>query len=245
MAKTMRLDKLLGHMGFGSRSEIKNYVKYGWVEVDGEHVKSASIHVDPQTQTVLFKGEMVVYKEFIYYMMNKPQGVISATEDKREKTVIDVLSDADRASQVAPVGRLDKDTEGLLILTNHGELAHGLLSPKRHVPKTYYAIVDGPVSEDEIRIFKNGITLEDGYLTQPADLEIISSGADRSETRLTIFEGKFHQVKRMFEARRRQVVFLKRLSMGPLELDSELKPGEYRELTQTETALLLERAGLL
>jgi 16S rRNA pseudouridine516 synthase len=240
----MRLDKLLGHMGFGTRSEIKNFVRYGWVEVDGVHVKTASLHVDPQTQVILFKGEAVHYKEFVYFMMNKPPGVISATEDKFEQTVIDLLAEEDQGRQVFPVGRLDKDTVGLLLLTNHGELAHGLLSPKRHVPKTYYAIVDGPLSQEEIHVFSEGIMLEDGYVTQPSELEVIKSEPEQSEIKLTIYEGKFHQVKRMFEARGRQVTFLKRISMGPLVLDPSLEPGEYRELTQVELKKIMERAGI-
>jgi len=244
MAKTMRLDKLLSHMGIGTRSEVRKYIRHGWVEVDGAKPKSGSIHIHPETQTVLFKGAPVIYKEYVYYMMNKPQGVVSATEDARESTVIDLLEPEDQVFDLFPVGRLDKDTEGLLILTNHGALAHGLLAPKRHVFKTYEAVVDGPVNENDISAFKAGVTLDDGYQTLPAELEILSVGDHKSETRLTIYEGKFHQVKRMFESRGRFVVFLKRISMGPLKLDDALSPGEYRALTEDEVNQLLEQAGL-
>ena len=244
MAKTMRLDKLLAHAGIGTRSEVKKYVRDGWVEVDGVKVNSSSLQIDPKTQVVLFKGEPVIYREYVYFMMNKPQGVVSATEDRREQTVIDLLEEEDQVYDVFPVGRLDKDTEGLLLLSNHGGLAHGLLSPKRHVAKTYEAVVDGPVNGKDIEAFKAGVALEDGYVTLPAELEILSSGDRKSEIRLTIYEGKFHQVKRMFESRGRFVVFLKRVSMGPLKLDEALMPGEYRALTEEEEAALLAHAGL-
>jgi 16S rRNA pseudouridine516 synthase len=240
----MRLDKLLGHMGIGTRSEVRKYAKYGWVEVDGKVVKISSVHVNPETQTILFKGEPVIYQEFVYFMMNKPPGVVSATEDARESTVIELLEDEHQGMSVFPVGRLDKDTEGLLLLTNHGALAHGLLSPKRHVFKIYEAIVDGPVTDADVQAFKTGVLLDDGYQTLPAELEIVSSEPHRSETRLTIYEGKFHQVKRMFETRGLTVIYLKRVSMGSLPLDESLEPGEYRALTREEVALLLEQAGL-
>lgn len=240
----MRLDKLVAHMGLGTRSEVRKFIRYGWVEVDGQHAKSGSQQIDPERQEVRFKGEPVIYREYVYFMLNKPQGVISATEDGRESTVIDLLAPEDQVFSVFPVGRLDKDTEGLLLLTNHGALAHGLLSPKKHVEKTYEALVDGPVGPADIEAFQKGVALEDGYVTLPARLEIISSDPNRSETRLTIYEGKFHQVKRMFESRGRLVLFLKRIRMGPLVLDEALKPGEYRELTEAEMADLLARAGL-
>lgn len=244
MAKTMRLDKLLAHVGIGTRSEVKKYIRHGWVEVDGAKAKSASVHINPETQVVLYKGEPVIYKAHVYFMMNKPQGVVSATEDRREQTVVDLLEEEDQFYDVFPVGRLDKDTEGLLLLSNHGGLAHGLLSPKRHVAKTYEATVDGPVNGKDIEAFKAGVVLEDGYVTMPAELEILSAGDHKSETRLTIYEGKFHQVKRMFEARGRIVVFLKRISMGPLKLDPDLMPGEYRALTDEEVEALLAQAGV-
>lgn len=244
MAKTMRLDKLVAHMGLGTRSEVRKFIRYGWVEVDGQRAKSGSQQIDPAKHEVRFKGEPVIYSEYVYYMMNKPQGVISATEDGRDSTVVDLLEPEDQVMSVFPVGRLDKDTEGLLLLTNHGALAHSLLSPKRHVAKTYEALVDGPVGPVDQEAFQRGVVLEDGYVTLPAQLEILSSDQSRSEIRLTIYEGKFHQVKRMFESRGRLVLFLKRVRMGPLELDEALKPGEYRPLTEAEIEALLAHTGL-
>ncbi|HRU41974.1 MAG TPA: 16S rRNA pseudouridine(516) synthase, partial [Candidatus Diapherotrites archaeon] len=173
----------------------------------------------------------------IYIMMNKPQGVISATEDSRERTVIDLLSDEFKAFKPFPVGRLDKDTEGLLLLTNDGQLAHRLLSPKKHVPKTYIAKVAGRVSEEDAEAFSNGVTLEDGYRTMASRLEILVRGSI-SLVEVTIYEGKFHQVKRMFQAVGKEVIFLKRISMGELKLDETLEPGEYRELNEEELRIL-------
>ena len=203
------------------------------VKVNDIIVKNAKVHVDPEKDTVSLKDEVIEYKEFIYLMMNKPQGVISATEDAHDKTVIDLLEFEDMVYSPFPVGRLDKDTEGLLLITNDGQLAHQLLSPKKHVPKTYFAVIDREVTEEDIQAFRQGVTLDDGYLTKPGELKIISSG-ENSEIELTITEGKFHQVKRMFEAVGKHVVYLKRISMGPLELDESLELGEYRELTDEE-----------
>jgi 16S rRNA pseudouridine516 synthase len=233
----VRLDKLLAHMGFGTRKEIKKLCRDGIVAVDGKTVKDASIHVDPQTQTVEVQGMPVEYREFIYLMMNKPQGVISATEDRHDETVVDLLAEEHFVFDVFPVGRLDKDTEGFLLLTNDGKMAHELLSPRKHVPKTYFATIDGRVTDEDGKAFKKGVQLDDGYVTLPAELEIISQGAI-SEIQLTIYEGKFHQVKRMFETVGKKVVYLKRLAMGQLQLDPNLEPGEYRELTEEELALL-------
>ncbi|WCK55697.1 pseudouridine synthase [Aneurinibacillus sp. Ricciae_BoGa-3] len=233
----MRLDKLLAHMGFGTRKEIKKLCRDGVVVVDGKQVKDASLHVDPQTQTVEVDGMPVEYREFIYLMMNKPQGVISATEDRHDETVVDLLAEQHYVFDVFPVGRLDKDTEGFLLLTNDGKLAHELLSPRKHVPKTYFARIEGRVTEEDGEAFKKGVKLDDGYVTLPAELEIISQGAI-SEIQLTIYEGKFHQVKRMFEAVGKKVIYLKRLSMGELQLDPDLEPGEYRELTEEELDVL-------
>ncbi|EOR23746.1 pseudouridine synthase [Niallia nealsonii AAU1] len=170
-------------------------------------------------------------------MMNKPPGLISATEDTREETVIDILQIEDSVYNPFPVGRLDKDTEGLLLLTNDGKLAHQLLSPKKHVPKTYFAVIRGEVGEGDIAAFKKGVVLDDGYLTKPGDLVILKAG-ETSDIELTISEGKFHQVKRMFESVGKKVIYLKRISMGPLELDESLELGEYRELTEEEVELL-------
>ncbi|MED3662510.1 pseudouridine synthase [Ureibacillus sp. FSL K6-8385] len=229
----MRLDKLLANSGYGSRKEVKQLLKKEQVTVDGKVVKDPAMHVDPDRQEIYVFGEKLEYKKYIYIMMNKPKGVISATEDLREKTVIDLLSPLLRHYHPFPVGRLDKNTVGLLLLTNDGDLAHQLLSPKKHVPKTYFARVKGKVTEEDVRAFQQGVVLDDGTITKPAELKILKSG-DLSEIELTIYEGKFHQVKRMFEAVNKKVVFLKRLSMGNLTLDPNLKYGDYRELTDEE-----------
>ncbi|WP_248924925.1 pseudouridine synthase [Paenibacillus hamazuiensis] len=244
MKTTQRLDKLLAHAGFGTRSEIKKLVKIGAVAVGGKAVKDSGLQVDPGQDVITVHGERVVYREFIYIMLNKPQGVVSATEDTRDRTVLDLLDDEYRHFQPFPVGRLDKDTEGLLLLTNDGKLAHNLLSPRKHVPKTYYAEVEGIVDESDIRAFAAGVTLDDGYETMPAKLVILAAGdpalGKPSKIELTIMEGKFHQVKRMFQAVGKKVVFLKRMSMGSLLLDEYLAAGQYRELTEAELAGLLQ-----
>ena len=229
----MRLDKLLANMGYGTRKEVKQLLKQKGVTVDGEDVKDSSMHVNPDSQEVSVFGERVQYTEFLYLMMNKPPGVISATEDNFDRTVIDLLDPLAQHFKPFPVGRLDKDTEGLLLITNDGQLAHNLLSPKKHVPKTYYAKIDGEVTQSDIEAFQRGVELDDGYVTKPGELIILSSGA-KSEIELTIQEGKFHQVKRMFESVGKKVTYLKRLSMGSLKLDESLNLGDYRELTVEE-----------
>jgi 16S rRNA pseudouridine516 synthase len=235
----LRIDKMLANLGYGSRKEVKQLLKSGAVKVDDVVVKDAKQHVDTNNQTVTLNGEVIEYREFIYLMMNKPQGVLSATEDSVGETVIDLLELEDQVYEPFPVGRLDKDTEGLLLITNDGQLAHRLLSPKKHVPKTYFAVIDGEVTEEDITAFSRGVTLDDGYETKPGELTILKSGI-RSDIELTITEGKFHQVKRMFEAVGKRVVYLKRISMGPLPLDETLELGEYRELTDEEVELLKE-----
>jgi 16S rRNA pseudouridine516 synthase len=233
----MRLDKLLSTIGYGSRKEVKGLLKTGAVKVDGTAVKDAKVHVNPDEQEITVHGEAVFYREFVYFMLHKPQGVISATEDSLHETVVDLLEIDDAVYDPFPVGRLDKDTEGLLLLTNDGQLAHQLLSPKKHVPKTYFAKINALVTEEDAEAFRQGVTLDDGYVTKSAELKILKSGVE-SEIELTIVEGKFHQVKRMFEARGKKVTYLKRLSMGALLLDESLGLGEYRELTEEELALL-------
>ncbi|RFB17860.1 rRNA pseudouridine synthase [Bacillus sp. HNG] len=233
----MRIDKLLANRGFGSRKEVKSLLKSGAVQINGIPVKDSSKHVKVEADLVTVHGEVIEYKEFIYLMLNKPQGVISATEDHLHDTVLDLLEMEDAVYKPFPVGRLDKDTEGLLLLTNDGQLAHQLLSPKKHVPKTYVAIIEGEVTVEDVEAFRNGVILDDGYETMPAVLTIISSGL-RSEIEVVIEEGKFHQVKRMFEAVGKRVVYLKRMKMGPLPLDETLELGEYRELTDEEVTLL-------
>ena len=236
----MRIDKYLSNMGFGSRKEVKILLKTKAVEVNGEVVRDPKVHVDEHADQVLVGGEPVAYTEFIYLLMNKPQDVISATEDKYDQTVIDLLAEEDQHFEPFPVGRLDKDTEGFLLLTNDGKLAHELLSPKKHVDKTYYAKIEGTVTEEDTEAFEKGVALDDGYVTKPASLNILESGAV-SEIELTITEGKFHQVKRMFESVGKRVVYLKRLSMVPLSLDPELDLGEYRHLTEEEVNSLKQR----
>jgi 16S rRNA pseudouridine516 synthase len=233
----LRIDKMLANLGFGSRKEVKQLLKSGAVKIDDVVVKDPKQHVDSNNQIVTLNGDVIEYKEFIYLMMNKPQGVLSATEDSAQETVIDLLELEDQVYEPFPVGRLDKDTEGLLLITNDGQLAHKLLSPKKHVPKTYFAVIDQEVTDEDIKAFAEGVTLDDGYETKPGELKILKSGM-RSDIELTITEGKFHQVKRMFEAVGKKVVYLKRISMGPLPLDDTLELGEYRELTDEEIELL-------
>lgn len=233
----LRLDKILAHMGKGSRREIKQIVKSKRVTVNGIVAQSADMHIRLDHDRIELDGEPVVYREYIYLMLHKPPGVLSATEDNYEKVVTDLLHKEHRMFSPFPVGRLDKDTEGLLLLTNDGILAHNLLSPKRHVNKTYFAKIDGLVTEKDIVSFAQGVILDDGYQTMPAKLVILKSGA-QSEVELTIQEGKFHQVKRMFAAVGKYVTYLKRLSMGPLQLDHELALGSYRELLADEMEAL-------
>ncbi|MBH0230204.1 rRNA pseudouridine synthase [Halobacillus yeomjeoni] len=239
----MRIDKLLANMGYGTRKEVKGLLKGGNVRVNGQPEKSPKTHIDPEKDSVTVMGEEVDYREFIYLMMNKPGDLISATEDAHDTTVIDILQPEDLVFEPFPVGRLDKDTEGLLLITNDGKLAHKLTSPKKDVGKTYYAVIQGKVTEEDVSLFTKGVTLDDGYKTKPAELEILSSD-EQSEIELTITEGKFHQVKRMFEAVGKKVLYLQRIRMGDLELDPDLDLGEYRELTDEEIDYLLSITNL-
>jgi 16S rRNA pseudouridine516 synthase len=232
-----RLDKILAHMGLGTRKEIKKLVKESRVTVNGELATDPGMHIWPSRDSLAVNDTPIVYRKHIYLMLNKPQGVLSATEDELAQVVIDLLPPEYHSFHPFPVGRLDKDTEGLLLLTNDGKLAHQLLSPKKHVPKTYYALIDGMVTEKDVKAFSKGVVLDDGYHTMPGELKIISS-APESKIELTIYEGKFHQVKRMFEAVNKKVTYLKRISMGPLVLDKNLDLGEFRELTAEEVSLL-------
>ncbi|HHP9140164.1 TPA: pseudouridine synthase [Listeria monocytogenes] len=230
----MRLDKLLSHTGFGSRKEVKPLLKSGAVVVNGTIQKDSKTQVNPDKDQITVHGTPVVYQEFVYFMLHKPQNVVSATEDNVSETVIDLLAQEDTLTDPFPVGRLDKDTEGLLIITNDGTLAHNLLSPKKHIDKTYYAKIDGDVTAADVEAFAAGIELDDGYTCKPASLEIITP----NEINVTIQEGKFHQVKRMFAARGKTVSYLKQISMGNLQLDESLELGEYRPLTEAELAIL-------
>lgn len=233
---TMRLDKFLVEMKKGSRSEVKKLIKSGRVTVDGQTVREPEQKFDPERAQISLDGQTVSYASFEYFMLNKPQGVVSATEDRRFQTVVDLIDTA-RRKDLFPAGRLDIDTEGLLLITNDGQLAHQLLSPKKHVDKVYFARVEGILPSDVKEQFAKGLTLDGEVKTLPARLELLKEGPV-SEVRLTIHEGKFHQVKRMFEAVGCRVIYLKRLSMGSLVLDETLAPGEYRRLTDDELCAL-------
>lgn len=240
MGKKMRVDKLLSNVGVASRAELKKYCKQGLISVNGKVINNPGVQVDSENDEVMFNGEKIVYREFVYIMLNKPDGYISATFDKYDPIVLDLIDQSYLVFEPFPVGRLDKDTEGLLVLTNDGQLAHRVLSPKKHVPKTYYAKIQGKVTEEDILAFEKGVVLDDGYETMPSQLKILKSD-EMSEIELTIHEGKFHQVKRMFESVGKKVVYLKRLSMGKLKLDETLELGDYRELTEEEVKLIEER----
>lgn len=234
----MRLDKFLADMNIGTRSEIKKMIRKGLVTVNNEVIKDSGVSVTSNDE-ISFNGELISYQEYEYIMLNKPAGVISASEDKRQETVIDLLDERHR-KDLFPVGRLDKDTVGLLLITNDGQLAHDLLSPAKHVDKLYRAKVTGALDESDVKSFAQGIKIDDEFTALPAKLKIISSG-DISEAEVTIREGKFHQIKRMFSALGHEVTWLKRVSMGPLTLDESLKEGEYRVLTTSEITALKEK----
>ena len=236
----IRLDKYLADMGVGTRTEVKKLIRQGKVTVDGSIEKSPERKIDISHQKVCCMGEAVSYETHEYYMLNKPAGVVSATTDRQDKTVVELISSKKRRD-LFPVGRLDKDTEGLLLITNDGELAHRLLSPKKHVDKCYFAKVQGNVTKDDAEKFAEGVNIgteDEPEITMPGKLDIIKSD-DLSEIRLTIQEGKFHQVKRMFQAVEKEVVYLKRERMGSLILDDNLAEGEYRMLTEEELKNLL------
>ena len=235
----MRLDKFLVACAVGSRTEVKNFLKLGRVTVNGKKEKSAKLQIDEEKDEIRFDGQKLDYEEFVYYMMNKPQGVISATEDPKHKTVLDLMDDYARAKEVFPVGRLDIDTHGLLLLTNDGELAHRLLSPKKHVTKIYQARVEGVMTAEDVTAFEKGIVLSDGTECMPARLDILSTTQDESVVQIHLKEGKFHQVKRMVKACGKTVVDLQRLTMGPLKLDESLALGESRPLTEEELESLM------
>ena len=255
----MRLDKYLADMGCGTRSELKAAVRKGRVSVDGAVIRDPGYAVT-ENACVDYDGRRVAYQAFVYVMLNKPAGVITATEDPRTQTVLDLLTGDDGQGtmrrDLAPVGRLDKDTEGLLLITNDGALAHRLLSPKHHVDKVYYARLDGPVGNREAELFAEGLPITDDepFTAQPADLVILRESNDApgvfagpglpgSEVLVTVREGKYHQIKRMFAQVGRQVTYLKRLKMGPLALDETLKTGEWRYLTDDEIMALQRGAG--
>ena len=228
-----RLDKILASTGKWSRKDAKLLVRQGRVLVDGAAARSAEDKVDPDTAEILVNGELLLYREFTWIMLNKPAGYLSATEDGRGATVLDLLPQELQKQGLFPVGRLDKDTEGLLLLTNEGGLAHDLLSPRKHVDKVYYTRVAGRLTEEDCRAFAAGMTLDDGLVCQSAGLEILTAG-EESEAHVTLREGKFHQVKRMLAYRGKPVLYLERVKMGPIPLDPALARGEYRFLTKEE-----------
>ena len=226
----MRIDKLLSEMGICSRTECKKAARAGKICVDGIPVKTADVHVDPEKNTITFFGETVKYKKFTYIMLNKPEGYISATDDPRERTVLELLGEREQKLGLFPCGRLDKNTLGLLILTNDGELCHRLLSPKHHVSKVYYFKAERLITDDDKIRLESGINL-DGELTKPAKLTLCD---DRMSGYLTLTEGKFHQVKRMLEAVCNKVIYLERVEFAGIPLDASLERGDWRELTQNE-----------
>ena len=234
----MRIDKFLCDMGIGTRSEVKAYLKKGQVTVNGDIVKKPEMKIEENKDCICFQGSALAYEAVQYFLLNKPAGCVTATRDNLSDTVMSFLPDNHR-DDLFPVGRLDKDTEGLLLITNDGQLAHELLSPKKHVDKTYFAVIDGEVREEHIEQFLEGVDIGDENLTMPAKLTILKSG-ETSEIELTIQEGRFHQVKRMFESIGTKVTYLKRISMGPLTLGS-LQPGEVRVLTEAEVEKLRNR----
>ena len=234
----MRIDKLLANSTGLGRKEIKQYIRKGAVLCNGEIVKDSSVHVDENDDVITLNGKKITYQKYVYLMLNKPEGYISATYDKKFPVVTDLVPEEYTHYEVFPVGRLDIDTHGLLLLTNDGELAHKLLSPKNHVPKTYYVKSQNPVKDGDGEKFEAGIKLAEDFTTLPAKLQMISD--DGKESLVTICEGKFHQVKRMFEAIDNEVVYLKRISMGNLRLDETLEEGECRPLDDEETKLIFE-----
>ncbi len=246
----MRLDKFLANSGIGTRKEVKEILKNKKVSVNDVFVKDGKIQINEEKDIVKCENKIINYKPFVYIMMNKPAGVISATEDNHHKTVIDLLKNEYSTYNIFPVGRLDIDTEGLLLLTNDGILSHNLLSPKKHVDKKYYVKIAKSLSENDIKTLENGIKLEENFVTKKAKVEIVCNDSKKESedfnffenknnknenlVYITISEGKFHQVKRMFKAVNNEVLYLKRVKMGSLLLDEKLELGEYRELTEEE-----------
>lgn len=237
----MRIDKLLSNLNFGSRSEIKKLIKQKQVKLNDTIVKNGKMQIDPSKDLIFINDHQISIQLNKYLMLNKPKNVITATNDASQKTVLDLISMDDYIKNLAPVGRLDKDTTGLLLLTNNGKLAHSLLSPHHHIAKTYRALISGHVTSSTIKHFENGIQLKDGTRCKPAILKIIKNipSKNQSQIAITITEGKYHQIKRMFAACDMHVETLKRIAMGPLKLDSKLAEGQYRQLNKTEIQQLL------
>lgn len=239
----MRLDKFLADVGLGSRKEVKGLIKKGQVTVNGKIIKSDKFQVKELIDEIAYSGEKLTYQKNFYYLLNKPAGVVSATQDNYDETVLDLLNDFDYREDLFPVGRLDKDTEGLLLITNDGALAHRLLSPKKHVEKEYFAKVAGVMTAEDIQAFSKGLVISQGEETLPAVLTIdaVNEAEQTSDIRLILHEGKFHQVKRMVKAVGKEVTYLKRIRMGNVVLPADLALGEYRELTEEELVKIQEK----
>lgn len=231
----VRLDKYLCDCNIGTRSQVKDWIRHGLVSVNGTVSKKADIKIDEEKDNVSFRGEACLYRKYAYYMLHKPQGVVSATNDNTAQTVLSLLKEV-KDKELFPVGRLDKDTTGLLLITNDGDLAHCMLSPKRHVDKTYLVGIQKPLSADDIKYLEEGVDIGEEQLTLPAKIQV----KEDCLILLTIHEGRFHQVKRMLKAVNNEVCSLKRVSFGPLQLDENLNPGSFRELTQQELTYLLQ-----
>ena len=227
----MRIDKFLSNMGIATRTESSKAARQGGILVNGAVVKKADIHIDPEKDVVTYCGRVIEYRKYTYILMNKPDGVVSATEDGRDKTVIDLLPEELQKLNLFPCGRLDKHTLGLVMLTDDGDLAHRLLSPKHHVKKKYYFESKFPLTEDEISYLEKGATLEDGYVTKPSEIELFE---DKKSGHITLVEGKYHQIKRMLESVNNKITYLERITFGPLVLDEKLARGEWRFLTENE-----------
>lgn len=238
----LRLDRMLSSQGIAARKEIKELISKGLVTVNGGHVRNPSLKIDTDRDTVCVNGVPVKYREHVYIMMNKPAGVISASDDPREKTVIDLLPPKLKRPGLFPAGRLDRDTEGFLLITDDGTFAHNILSPRKHVSKQYYVVIDSPLTPEEIERFENGLVIDGGITCLPAKLRVLEGGVSSGGARVmvTIHEGKYHQIKRMFKALGHEVIYLKRTAMGGLHLDDSLKPGEARELTDEEKELIVK-----
>lgn len=227
----MRIDKFLSNMGIATRTESSKAARQGGILVNGAAVKKADVHIDPEKDVVTYLGRKIEYRKYTYILMNKPDGVVSATEDGRDKTVIDLLPEELQKLNLFPCGRLDKHTLGLVMLTDDGDLAHRLLSPKHHVKKKYYFESKFPLTDDEISYLEKGATLEDGYITKPSEIELFE---DKKSGHITLIEGKYHQIKRMLESVNNKITYLERITFGPLVLDEKLARGEWRFLTENE-----------
>lgn len=234
-----RLDKIICSQTMQSRRETDGFIRRGLVTVDGVVCRDPSKKFDPAVSTITVAGKPLHFSRFVYYMLNKPAGILCVSRDPKAKTVVDLLKPEDRRKDIFPAGRLDKETHGLVLLTNDGELAHRILAPKSHVMKRYRAVLDGPISEMHIHAFKKGVTLADGTPCLPADLTVLEDG-ENPLVEITICEGKFHQIKRMFGTVDRGVNWLKRYSMGGLQLDETLQEGEYRSLDEQDISLLFK-----